>query len=105
MDGRGVVRGCTALMIHVVYTGRALPLAWRVRPAPKGHFPEDLHIAVVALSREVIPRGTQVGFVGDGECDGTARQATLPEASWSYACRTALRTVATWEGTPFRLDA
>jgi hypothetical protein len=44
MDGSGVGRGCTALMIHVVYKGRALPLAWRVRHAPKGHFPEDLHI-------------------------------------------------------------
>jgi hypothetical protein len=28
MDGRGVGRGCTVLMIHVVYKGRALPLAW-----------------------------------------------------------------------------
>ena len=37
MDGSGVGRGCTALMIHVV-KGRALPLAWRVRQAPKGHF-------------------------------------------------------------------
>jgi Transposase DDE domain len=105
MDGSGVGRGCTALMIHVVYKGRALPLAWRVRQAPKGHFPEDLHIAVVELIREVIPEGTQVVFVGDGEFDGTALQATLHEAGWSYACRTAMSTVATWAGAPFRLDA
>src|SRR5712691_7906678 len=31
MDGSVVGRGCNALMIHVVYQGRALPLAWRVR--------------------------------------------------------------------------
>jgi hypothetical protein len=105
MDGSGVGRGCSALMIHVVYKGRALPLAWRVRQAPKGHFPEDLHIAVVELIREVIPEGTQVVFVGDGEFDGTALQATLHEAGWSYACRTAMSTVATWEGAPLRLDA
>ena len=37
MDGSGVGRGCPALMIHVVSKGRALPLAWRVRQAPKGH--------------------------------------------------------------------
>src|SRR5215831_17406806 len=36
MDGSGVGRGGTALMIHVIYKGRALPLAWRVRQAPKG---------------------------------------------------------------------
>ena len=29
MEGSGVGRGCTALMIHVVYQGRALPRAWR----------------------------------------------------------------------------
>ena len=47
MDGRVVGRDCTALMIHVIYKGRALPLAWRVRQGPKGHFPEALHIAVL----------------------------------------------------------
>ena len=104
MDGSVVGRGCTALMIHVIYTGRALPVAWRVRQGPKGHFPEALHIAVVELMREVIPAGAKVVFLGDGECDGTALQATLNEAGWSYACRTALRTVATWEGVTFRLD-
>jgi Transposase DDE domain len=104
MDGSGVGRGCTALMIPVVYKGRALPLAWRVRQAPKGHFPEDLHIAVVELMREVIPEGATVVFLGDGEFDGTALQATLHEAGWSSACRTAMSTTATWDGTPFRLD-
>lgn len=104
MDGSVVGRNCTALMIHVIYKGRALPLAWRVRQGPKGHFPEDLHIAVVELMRKVIPEGAQVVFLGDGEFDGTALQATLNEAGWSYACRTALSTVVTWEGTTFRLD-
>jgi len=74
MDGSGVGRGCTALMIHVVYKGRALPLAWRVRQGPKGHFPEDLHIALVDLVSELIPAGAQVVLLGDGECDGTRLQ-------------------------------
>jgi hypothetical protein len=59
-DGSGVGRGCTALMIHVVYTGRALPLAWRVRQAPKGHFPEERHSALVAWQSS-IDRLIQVG--------------------------------------------
>ena len=77
MDGSGVGRGCTALMIHVVYKGRALPLAWRVRQAPKGHFPEDLHIALVELIREVIPEGAQVVFAGRWRVrrDGAASHA------------------------------
>src|SRR2546427_1427681 len=104
MDGSVVGRGCNALMIHVIYQGRARPLAWRVRQGPKGHFPEALHIAMVELMREVIPAGAKVVFLGGGEFDGTALQATLNEAGWSYACHTARSTVATWEGTTFRLD-
>ena len=104
MDGRVVGRDGAALMIHVIYQGRALPLAWRVRQVPKGHLPEDLHIAVVELIREVSPAGATVVFLGDGAFDGTALQATLTEAGWSSACRTAMSTVATWEGETFRLD-
>src|SRR5499427_5646524 len=105
MDGSGVGRGCTALMIHVLYKGRALPLAWRVRQAPKGHFPEDRHIALVDLISGLLPAGAQVVLLGDGECDGTRLQHTLQQAGWSYACRTATSTVATWESETFRLDA
>ena len=46
-DGSMVGRGCVALMMHVVYQGRALPVAWLVRKGKKGHFPEALHIALV----------------------------------------------------------
>jgi Transposase DDE domain len=104
MDGSGVGRGCTALMIHVVYKGRALPLAWRVRQAPKGHFPEDLHIALVELVRELIPAGTKVVFLGDGEFDGIKLQETMHEAGWGYACRTSQGNTATWEDETFHVD-
>ena len=104
MDGSVVGRGCLALMLHVVYKGRALPLAWRVRHSPKGHCPEDLHIAMVALLSTLIPEGAKVVFLGDGEFDGTGLQDTLSELGWSYVCRTAMSTTATWEGEPFRLD-
>src|SRR5256885_4671493 len=69
MDGSGVGRGCTALMIHVVYKGRALPLAWRGRQTPKGHFPQDLPIALVELIPGLIPARAQVVVLGDGEID------------------------------------
>jgi hypothetical protein len=105
MDGSVVGCGCVALMIHVLYKGRALPLAWRVRRGPKGHFPEALHITLVELVRACLPEGTSVVFLGDGEFDGTMLQQTLNEAGWRYACRTAQSTVATWEGEAFRLDA
>ena len=101
MDGSGVGRGCCALMMHVIYKGRALPLAWRVRQCPKGHFPEDLHIALVELVLELIPEGTKVVFLGDGEFDGIQLQETMHEAGWWYACRTSKGNTATWEDETF----
>jgi hypothetical protein len=76
-----------------------------VRQAPKGHFPEALHIALVELISGLLPAGAQVVLLGDGEFDGTRLQQTLQQAGWSYACRTATSTVATWESETFRLDA
>jgi hypothetical protein len=104
MDGSVMGRGCAALMSHVIYKGRALPLAWRVRQGPKGHFPEDLHIALVELIHACLPGGTQVVFLGDGEFDGVALQTMLNKAGWCYVCHTAQSTIATWEGETFRLD-
>jgi hypothetical protein len=104
MDGSGVGRGCCALMIHIVYKGRALPLAWRVRQCPKGHSPEVLHIALIELVSELIPEGTKVVFLGDGEFDGVNLQKTINDVGWLYACRTAKSTVATWDDVTFHLD-
>jgi hypothetical protein len=80
MDGSGVGRGCGALMIHVIYQGRALPLSWIVRQGPKGHCPEALHIERVELVSDLIPEGTKVVFLGDGEFDGTDLQETMNDA-------------------------
>jgi hypothetical protein len=104
MDGSGVGRGCCALMLHAIYKGRALPLAWVVRQCPKGHCPEALHIERVELVSALIPEGTRVVFLGDGEFDGTELQKTMNDAGWWYACRTAKSTVATWEDLTFHLD-
>jgi hypothetical protein len=104
MDGSGVGDGCSALMIHVIYKGRVLPLAWRVRGCPKGHFPQSLHIEVVKLIIDLIPEGTEVVFLGDGEFDGIALQETINKAGWLYACRTSKSTTATWEGETYALE-
>jgi hypothetical protein len=84
MDGSTVGRGCCALMIHVIYKGRALPLAWQVRQVPKGHFPESFHIYLVELVKELIPDGSRVVFLGDGEFDGVNLQEKMNTFSWFY---------------------
>jgi hypothetical protein len=103
IDGSVVGRGCVALMLHVVYKGRALPLAWLVRQRAKGHFPEDLHIALVKQVHDLIPPGASVVLLGDGEFDGIRLQATLQKAGWAYVCRTGRHMTASCQGEPFRL--
>ena len=83
MDGSVAGRGCKALMLHVVDKGRALSLAWRVRQGPQGHFPADLHSALVALGSEWMPAGAQVVWLGAGACDGTRLPQTVQDAGWS----------------------
>ena len=104
IDGSVVGRGCVALMIHVVYKGRALPLAWVVRRGKKGHFPEDLHIALITQVQELIPPGAHVVMLGDGEFDGTDLQHTLQEPGGSYVVRTGSNITVAWDGDTFRCE-
>jgi hypothetical protein len=95
MDGSVVGRGCIALMVSVVYHGRALPLAWVVVQGKKGHFSQDTHCALLAQVQAIMPPQAQVIFLGDGEFDGTDLQAALRRAGWQYVCRTASNLVVT----------
>lgn len=104
IDGSVVGRGCVALMIHVVYKGRALPLAWVVRRGKKGHFPEDLHITLMTQVQELIPPGAHVVVLGDGEFDGTGLQHTLQKYHWSYVVRTGSNITVMWDGDSFRCE-
>jgi hypothetical protein len=89
MDGSVVGRGCIALMLSVVYHGRALPLCWVVMRGKKGHFPETMHQQLLAQLHSIMPPDATVIFLGDGEFDGTDLQADLRRVSWQYVCRTA----------------
>jgi hypothetical protein len=89
MDGSEVGRHCLALVVSVVYKGRALPLAWTVVKGNKGHFPETAHIELLDQLKAIIPAETDVIFLGDGEFDGTTLLAEIEAAGWHYVCRTA----------------
>src|SRR5919202_1406036 len=104
MDGSVVGRGCIALMLHVVYKGRALPLAWQVRRGKKGHFPEDLHMALVKEVHALIPVGARVVLLGDGEFDGTRLLHTVQAYCWSYVVRTGSTITVIWDGEHFRCE-
>lgn len=105
LDGSVVGRGCVALMLSVVYHGRALPLCWVVVKGKKGHFPQPTHCALLAQLQELIPAGTEVTVLGDGEFDGTDFQATLRTLKWKYVLRTAPNLLMRVEGTQVHVSA
>jgi len=101
IDGSEVGRGCLALMVSVVYQGRALPLGWVVVQGSKGHFPAATHVALVEQVAELTPEGADVIFLGDGEFDGITLQETVDSYGWHYVCRTAKDIVLTDDGDEF----
>jgi hypothetical protein len=105
MDGSVVGRGGLALLVSVVYHGRALPLCWVVVAAPKGQFPEDIHRALLAQVQHLMPPDATVVFLGDGEFDGVDLQADLRRYGWGYVCRTASSILITACGVQFPVGA
>lgn len=95
IDGSEVGRGCLALLVSVVFKGRALPLGWIVVQGKKGHFPEEAHVNLVEQVAELVPKEAEVIFLGDGEFDGIILQETVANKNWKYVCRTAKNTVLT----------
>jgi hypothetical protein len=93
MDGSPVGRGCRTLMLSVVFKNRALPLTWLVAEGNKGHFSEESHLILVEQVKEIIPEGTEIMFLGDGEFDGIDLQAKMESYGWKYVCRTAKDTI------------
>lgn len=104
IDGSEVGRGCLALLVSVIYHGRALPLAWVVVKGSKGHFPEATHVTLIEQVRALIPAGTPAILLGDGEFDGTTLQATVDGYGWQYVSRTAKNTILCEEGEEFAFE-
>jgi hypothetical protein len=89
IDGSQVGAGGMALVISVVYQGRALPLGWLVVKAKKGHLAQALHIRLLKQVYPLVPVGSRVVFLGDGEFDGCRLLRRLDYYGWQYVCRTA----------------
>ncbi len=105
IDGSVVGRGCIALMVSVIYYGRALPLAWVVINGKKGHFPQEMHCALLEQLHPLVPQAAEVIVLGDGEFDGTGLQSLLRAFGWQYVCRTAPTLLMTVYGRERQIGA
>lgn len=103
IDGSTVGRGCVALVVSLVYKGRALPIAWIVVEGRKGHFAEATHRHLLEQVQALVPAEASVIVLGDGEFDGPGLQAYLCAIGWSYVCRTAHNIRLQSEGEEVRL--
>jgi hypothetical protein len=98
IDGSEVGRHCVALVVSVIYQQRAIPLLWVVRQGSKGHFPAEMHIALLNELQALLPANASVVLLGDGEFDSVPMQRWVTDAGWDYVCRTAHNTQVYWEG-------
>lgn len=100
-DSSCVGRNCIALVASIVYKKRALPVAWLVRRGDKGHFPETMHQQLAQRVEALIPTGTKVIFLGDGEFDGADLINLVKSFGWLFVCRTAKNRQLLEEGDSF----
>lgn len=101
IDGSTTAQGCMTLMVSMIYKGRSLPLLWVTRKGKKGHFPQEMHVELIKSVHAIIPEGTAVICLGDGEFDGTDWLKTICDFGWEYSCRTANNAVLYENGEEF----
>ncbi|MEM1134670.1 MAG: IS4 family transposase [Bacteroidota bacterium] len=105
IDGSDVGKGCTALMVSVVWRKRALPICWLVRKCKKGHLPVSAHLEVLSQLLGLVPTGCRVILLGDGEFDSIEQQAFCKLHDWQYVVRTSKDTlIQTGDGEQFQLN-
>ena len=90
MDGSTFGNGCMALVVGLVYKKRAIPICWIVYKGKKGHASAKRHIQVLELLKEIIPPGSDVTLLGDGEFDSVELLEWICQNTlWELAMRTA----------------
>ena len=93
IDGSDIGKGCSALMISLIWRNRAIPLVWITRDAPKGHFSTEAHLGVVEqlvmLLDSILEQDCELILLGDGEFDSDQLQDKCKSNGWKYVLKTA----------------
>jgi len=75
------------LMVALAFQRRAIPIVWTWRKGAKGHSSAQVHIALLAYVRTLLPKHVRVLVVGDSEFESGDLQAQLDSWGWGYALR------------------
>jgi len=90
IDGSQTAGDCVTLMLSVIWRGYAIPLAWLTKKGEKGHFPEEMHLDLVAVVKKTIPPSCRAVFLGDGEFDGLKLRRACKNFKWEFVLRTSV---------------
>jgi Transposase DDE domain len=109
MDGSQMGSKHVALMLCLVYQKRAIPICWVVRKGKKGHFPAEMHVALVQKAADILRpllkncpafvnkehhAAMPITLLGDGEFDSVDLQTICRTTlKWNYVFRTASDTL------------
>lgn len=93
IDGSQMGSKHVALVVSLVWDKRSIPLCWLVRKGKKGHFPKEMHLAVIEeaakVLQSILPSKTKVVLLGDGEFDSVDLQKLCrKKLGWNYVFRT-----------------
>jgi len=106
IDGSQMGNHHVALMVSLVYKNRSIPICWIVRKGAKGHFTNQMHLALIEQVYEYfkpqLPKDKPIILLGDGEFDSIGLQAFCRKVGWDYVFRTACNTLMYEQGESFQ---
>ena len=94
----------TILLLSVLYKENAAPLTLIVKPAEKGHSPEERHINPVTLIAWACPAGCRIVLLEYGAFDAQARQLWCTDNTWFFGVRKSCNRIIAFYGEVTRFD-
>ena len=87
IDSTKVSAYCRSVMVAVAYQRRTLPIMWDWVEHSRGHSTTQFQIDLLRRVQRLIPAGTSVSLVGDGEFNHPLLIEELDVLGWDYVLR------------------
>lgn len=96
---------CHLLTVAVGYQRRALPIAWVADEGSRGHTDGAMQLQLLEYVQTLIPSGSDVIILGDGEFGHIQMLASLQQKGWDFCLRVASDSYVIVDGEQRRLDS